>query len=479
MCGICVWASPGGEVDAAALGEAVELLRHRGPDSRNVYLWDQSRSLRYVTGTRGGPETRGFRVGLGHARLSIIDLSEQNNQPFLSEDGSKALAFNGEIYNYVELRRELRGRSFRTSGDTEVLLRLLEAEGLDAVTRLNGMWAFAMFDATRRQIVLSRDRYGKKPLFFHHDGERFLAASEYKALFRMLGTDRMVNPDYVYGFLLGKRWPVFEDMASMYEGVSQLPAGCSLVYDLDSHGLELVDNNRIDRYLRPDIAPESLAGAMAADLESAVSLRLRSDVPVGVMVSGGVDSTAVAALAAGSPESSNVSFYTIGVNDPDDLVYSRKVAEQLGVNLIEVDSELDHEEMDEVLAHLTRQFEVPINIGLVTLPGFLVCRRMARDGVRVALDGTGGDEVLGGYPGYFQLALENTMRAGRWGEAFRLKRMVDRREDLRTHSFLSGWMRFIRRTAFPNRRPPEKMITDSRAVLFARFARRAGEDRLR
>ncbi|MBU1612426.1 MAG: asparagine synthetase B, partial [Proteobacteria bacterium] len=114
--------------------------------------------MRYASGTRGGPETEGFRVGLGHARLSIIDLSAENDQPFLSDDGARSLVYNGEIYNYIELRQGFGDARFRTQGDTEVLLRLLEREGIEAVRRMNGMWAFAMFDANQRKIVLSRDR---------------------------------------------------------------------------------------------------------------------------------------------------------------------------------------------------------------------------------------------------------------------------------------------------------------------------------
>jgi asparagine synthase (glutamine-hydrolysing) len=461
------------------MGRAVDLMHHRGPDSRNVYLWSPGKSLLRSVDTCSGPETMGHHVGLGHARLSIIDLCRENDQPFLSNDGKRALVFNGEIYNYLELRQEFRDEPFRTRGDTEVLLRLLERDGIDVVRRLNGMWAFAMFDSERRRIILSRDRYGKKPLFFSHDERGFLAASEYKSLFHMLGTQRRVNPDFVYSFLMGKRWPVMTDMSSMYQGISILPAGCSLEYDLDSNSCRMVENNRINSFLQPELDPEELASSMAGDIASAVELRLRSDVPVGVMVSGGVDSTAVAAMVAESSESANVAFYTIDVNDPTDLHFSRRVAEDLGIDLIQVRSDLDNDELDEVLAYITKQFEVPINAGLVTLPGFLVCRQMASDGVRVALDGTGGDEVLGGYPGYFSLAMESCMRAQKIRKAYRLKRTVDKREDMRTHSFLSGWLRFFRRTAFPNRRPPEKMITDSRAELFARYAHHAGEERLR
>ncbi|MGE4553330.1 MAG: asparagine synthase-related protein, partial [Desulfovibrionaceae bacterium] len=157
--------------------------------------------------------------------------------------------------------------------------------------------------------------------------------------------------------------------------------------------------------------------------------------------------------------------------DPDDLRYSRLLADALGIRLVEVPARLDEAETWAAYRDILAHFEVPVYLGLVVLPGYLVCRRMAEDGVRVALDGTGGDEVLGGYPGYFQLALENSMRAGKVAQAFRLKRMVDQRASLRSHGFVSGWLRFLRRTAFPHRRPREAQITDSRAAFFARYAR--------
>lgn len=473
MCGICIWARPDGGVDGERLARAIELLRHRGPDSRNIMLWDGTDARRMPADAASGP--KGGVVGLAHSRLSIIDLTEENDQPFRSDDGNLWLTYNGEVYNYIELREEMDHGTFATSGDTEVLLRLLQKEGLDALKRLNGMWAFGLFDAKRRRIIVSRDRYGKKPLFFYKDDRQFAAASEYKALFEMLDIPRQVEPDYLHGFLLGKRWPVFDDMRSMYRGIGILPAGAALVYELDTHDIRIVRDNTIDRFADK---PFEGVEAFARDVESAVSLRLRSDVPVGVLVSGGVDSTAVSAMAAEASGGENLSFYTLKL-DNDDLHYSRRVAQCLGVRLVEVEGDLDPERMERGLARLTRQLEIPINAGLVTLPGYLVLKRMAEDGVRVALDGTGGDEVLGGYPGYYEMACENAMRAGMWGKAFELKRLLDQREDTRSRSFIGGWLRYFRRTAFPGRRPPEKMVTDSRAEFLARFARRAGLEGMR
>ncbi len=471
MCGICVWIHKRGKVDPRLLAVGTRQLQHRGPDSSNLCLWTPGDSFKTINlDCEPLPSQGAYAVGLGHSRLSIIDLTDAANQPMLSSDGRYALAYNGEVYNYIEVRRELEaaGVRFRTTSDTEVLLTAISQQGMSALRDMNGMWALAFFDKHSKKLTLSRDRYGKKPLFYYQDQDQFIAASELKALFTILGRKRQVNPEFVYGFLMGKRWPVFDDHRSMYRDVFQLPPGSSLEFDLETHGFDIHHDNQIDDFLDVGFDPLQLR----EDIDSAVNLRLRSDVPVGVLVSGGVDSTAIAACAVESSERDNISFYTIDTNDHEDIVYARKLAQALDIKLIEVNARLDPVETFSCYKDILTQFEVPVYLRLVVLPGYLVMRKMAQDGVRVALDGTGGDEVLGGYPGYFHTAMENAMREQRWGHAFRLKRLVDQRPSLRTHPGLSGWLRFIRRTAFPGRRPPEKLITDSRAEMFARHGKR-------
>ena len=484
MCGICVWIHRQGGVNPGRLAEAVGLLRHRGPDSAALRLWEPDGQTRDVDLSRepkpgGGGSSGGYRVGLGHSRLAILDLDPRSNQPMLSPDKKSALVYNGEIYDYIEVRRELEaaGETFATTSDTEVLLRSLLRDGPRAMRGMNGMWALALYESGHghglERLTLARDRYGKKPLFYYRDDTQFLAASEPKALFAMLGRRLPVDPDYLYGFLMGKRWPTFDDHRSMYRDVWQVPPGSSLVLDLASHRAEVRQDNAIEGFLDPDPDHGLDPARLPEELFSAVDLRLRSDVPVGVMVSGGVDSTAVAACAVRSSLADNVSFYTIDTNDDEDVAYARTLAQALGIRLIEVDARLTDQETLACYRDILAHFEVPVYLGLVVLPGYLVCRKMAEDGVRVALDGTGGDEVLGGYPGYFQLALENSMRARKWGYSFRLKRLVDQRPDLRSHGPVAGWLRWLRRTAMPGRRPREKQITDSRAELFGRHARLA------
>ena len=450
-------------------------MRHRGPDSRNLWLWSPDRTAALDVSGPEEPADGGFYVGLGHARLSIIDLTGAANQPMIDPGGAGALVFNGEIYDYIEQRRELQaaGECFETASDTEVLLRALLREGPAALHRMNGMWGLGLFEPGPGRLTLSRDRYGKKPLFYWHDAEQFIAASEMKAIFAILGGPREMEPSFAYGFLMGKRWPVFDDQRGLYRGVRQVPPGGTLTLDLARHEATVRRDNVLEDFLDLPLDLPGDPEQMEADIRSAVELRLRSDVPVGVLVSGGVDSSFIAACAVDSTLADNVSFYTIATNDAEDVRHSRRLAESLGIRLIEVESDLSHERMAACYLDVLRQFEMPVNFGLVVLPGYLIYERMAADGVRVALDGTGGDEVLGGYAPYFKLAMESCMRAGRVGDAFRLKRLVDTDPRQRTHSPLSGWLRFLRRAAFPGRRAPEPSIEDSRCDFLGRYARLA------
>lgn len=453
MCGICVWINRQGRGRSALLAQAIGRLRHRGPDNRNLFLW-RGKGHGTVLDAEGPLPEEGFFAGLAHTRLSIIDLADASNQPMLSGDGKRAIIFNGEVYNYLELRRELQaqGAEFRTAGDTEVLLNLLERRGADALRQVNGMWAFALLDLDARTLLLSRDRYGKKPLFYYADDENFIAASEFKAIFAILeafGKKRRVNPHYLTAFLAGKRYPTFGDGQTFYQDIRQVPHGCSLRLGLERFDLQLLEHNRIGDWLDQEADMEAM-GPLIAD---AVRLRLRSDVPVAVMVSGGVDSSTVAAHVAADPEARrNTAFYTFPTNDTD-VRYSRTLAEALGISLVEVPA-VREEEVGACLEELARQFEVPVNLDVIALPGYLTCRRMAADGIRVVLDGTGGDEVLGGYPNNYILALDNLRRERRFWRALGMKLLVDSWEKQPPAKRLSRWIQFFGRMVWPKAQWP-------------------------
>jgi asparagine synthase (glutamine-hydrolysing) len=260
----------GTPADRVVLERMTASMRHRGPDGEGIYA--------------AGP------VGLGFRRLSILDLSHAADQPMVSDDGQLILVFNGEIYNYIELRRELEalGHQFKSTGDTEVLLHSYRQWGRDCLARFNGMWAFVVYDHRRGVLFGSRDRFGVKPLYFHRTRNSVLLASEIKA-FLSSGICRSgPNWKIISSYLLEHR--LDEGSESFYEGIEQIPAGTA--FELDLRG-EL----KTWRYWslpQPSAEEISEPARQFADLfEDSVRLRMRSDVPVGVCLSGGLDSTAI------------------------------------------------------------------------------------------------------------------------------------------------------------------------------------------
>lgn len=451
-----MWLQPRGGVNAGLLAEAAALMHHRGPDAARMALWDtlSPGALPVVAETLSSPRGRSYSLGLAHTRLSILDLTRGSHQPMFSEDGRYALIFNGEIYNYLEKRAEMEamGERFRTSGDTEVLLRILIRQGADALADLNGMWAFCFLDLERRECLLARDRYGKKPLFYHNTGDAFLAASEPKAVFRLLGDPvRRLNPDFLRGFLALKWYPADDHAATAYRDLRAVPPGAVLRLSLDNMALSRAASFALKTFRdKPTDAKR-----VAEDIASAVTLRLRSDVPVGILVSGGVDSTAIAAQAA-KAGGADLRFYTALLRDRSgkpkrDLGYARLLAHALSIELREIDLPLDQAEAMADFRLLTRQIEAPINPGLITVPGYRIYRAMAAEGVKVALDGTGGDEVMGGYPQYLQHLSANAVNRGRLASALCAAHAASRFYDRTPVSVALRMARAAKNTLLPGR----------------------------
>jgi asparagine synthase (glutamine-hydrolysing) len=370
MCGICGIATTHGVADVETLRSMSDLLVHRGPDSAGEHV-------------DGG-------IALAARRLSILDL-EHGDQPIANEDGSCVVVQNGEIYNYPELRRELEraGHALRTRCDTEALVHLYEEHGVGFAERLRGMFAVAIWDASRRRLVLARDRYGIKPLYYRHAGDELRFASELRALPR-----GEIDLDAVEAFLAFNSIPA---PYSIFRDVRKLPAGHVLVWEDGAVTLE--------RYARPGpaIADEIRTGDEAelveelrARLRDSVRAHLLSDVPVGVLLSGGVDSAALAALAAQeTPEA--VHTFTIGFAERsfDERADARLVAERYGTEHHEL---LVRPEPELLLRALADTFDEPF-ADSSALPTYLVSQ-LAADQVKVALSGEGGDELFGGYYTY-------------------------------------------------------------------------------
>jgi asparagine synthase (glutamine-hydrolysing) len=370
VCGICGIATAHGAADVEALRAMSDLLVHRGPDSAGERV-------------DGG-------VALAARRLSIIDL-EHGDQPIANEDGSCVVVQNGEIYNYPELRRELEraGHELRTHCDTEALVHLYEEHGPGFAERLRGMFAAAIWDARRRRLVLARDRYGIKPLYYRHVGGELRFASELRALPR-----GEIDLDALEAFLAFNSIPA---PYSIFRDVRKLPAGHVLVWEDGEVSLE--------RYARPGPAAEDelrtgdeaeLVEELRARLRDSVRAHLLSDVPVGVLLSGGVDSAVLAALAAQeTPEP--VHTFTIGFAERsfDERDDARLVAERYGTAHHEL---LVRPEPELLLRALAEAFDEPF-ADSSALPTYLVSQ-LAAEHVKVALSGEGGDELFGGYYTY-------------------------------------------------------------------------------
>jgi asparagine synthase (glutamine-hydrolysing) len=383
MCGICgVISQSGAAVDRALLERMNETLVHRGPDSGGVFV-------------DGG-------AGIAARRLAIIDL-ETGDQPLTNEDGSVAVVQNGEIYNYRELRAELerKGHRFRTQGDTEVLAHLYEERGPRFAGDLRGMFAVAIVDLKRRRIVLARDRFGIKPLYYRLHGGTLSFASELKALLPQPGVSREVDPLALECFLAYSFVPA---PLSIFREVRKLEPGSTFCWDIDGGG-----EPQIERYARPrpvdasDVRRESeeeLAEELRERLRDSVRAHMIADVPVGVLLSGGVDSCTLAALA--SEVNGRVSTFTIGYDEPgfDERSLARLVSERY---------DTDHHELVlrpdavELLPAVSAAFDEPF-ADSSAIPAFLVSS-LARQHVKVALSGEGGDELFGGYNYYAGHAL--------------------------------------------------------------------------
>ncbi|MBM4048536.1 MAG: asparagine synthase (glutamine-hydrolyzing), partial [Planctomycetes bacterium] len=311
MCGICGAVADGQKltVDRGLLDAMTSVLRHRGPDDVGRWLGELGR----------------VRVGLGHTRLSIIDLGG-GHQPMPNEDESLWIVFNGEIYNFLELRPglERKGHVFKTRSDTEVILHLYEDKGVDCLADLRGMFAFALWDQRRGRLFLARDRLGVKPLCFHHRPGVFLFASELKALLQVPGFPRSVNREAIHHYLTYQYVPY---PLTIFREAEKLPPAHYLLYENDT--VQVRRYWEVDPTARPDMTEAEWCERLRQELAEATKLRLIADVPLGAFLSGGMDSSITVGLmsqAAREP----VKTFSIGFEEKryDELDYARLVAKR-------------------------------------------------------------------------------------------------------------------------------------------------------
>lgn len=375
MCGIAgMVASQGASAEPDQLSAMLSVLAHRGPDGRGIYT--------------------GGEAGLAHVRLSIIDL-EGGRQPMSTPDGRFWITFNGEIFNYLELREELcrRGHQFVTRSDTEVILHLYQEKGEECVNDLNGQWAFAIWDALLHKLFLSRDRLGVRPLFYTQTNRGFRFASEIKAL--------RACPDIPFELDLQSLDQIFTYWVTLpprtaFRGIRQLPPGHSLAFE--------EGRVRLWEYWKLEYAPEcdrtaereqQLAEELLALLEDATRIRLRADVPVGAYLSGGLDSTFITALTR-SYVGDRLRTFSIRFDDEefDESCYQREASSFLGTR--HTDIRCSRDDIARVFPLVVWHAEQPI-VRTAPAPMFLLSQLVRRSGFKVVLTGEGADETLGGY----------------------------------------------------------------------------------
>jgi len=410
MCGIV---GAVGKCDGARFAAALESIRHRGPDAEGMLFFDPVGENSTRNPDRDSPADG---VWLGHRRLSVIDLSAEANQPMEHEEF--VLVFNGEIYNYREIRADLQkeGCSFATDSDSEVLLKAYARWGEECVGRFNGMWAFAILDRKRKRCFLSRDRMGVKPLYYARRDGNFFFASEIKALLALgippVARREMLLQYLIYGAQESGGETTFRD-------VYRLPAGTNAVLDLEEMALEtaVYFDLRSEVTESEDLSEEEALELVREDVARSIDLRLRSDVPIGMALSGGVDSNIVVhSVHPRAPEiGSFSSVYTEDetINETGNI---DRTVRELGIesHLTTVGKEDIGRFLETIVWHQDEPFDT-----LGILAQNRVYALMREHGVKVSLDGQGDDEIFAGYPTYVPVWLkENLLNFSRYAEWF-------------------------------------------------------------
>lgn len=392
MCGICGWYSRR-NADEKCLKEMTDSMLHRGPDDSGEKIlttWD------------------GWSIGLGHRRLSIHDLSSAGHQPMSYLNDRVTVVFNGEIYNYLELKKELTDYSFRSSSDTEVLLAAYVHWGVSFVNHLNGMFAIALFDSESEKLILARDRIGKKPLYYWISAMGTLVfASELKPLMKYPGFHPEINRDVLSRFLFQQ---YINAPDSIFEGVSKLEPGGYLVYrkgKLEKESYWDISKRYREMREKPIHDYREAKEGLKKRLRKSVSERLFSDVPVGCFLSGGYDSSLVSAIAQETLGDVPLKTFSIGVADGsfDEAVFAKKIAAFLGTEHTEY--YCSESDMLRLLPEVSKYFDEPF-ADSSQIPTMLVSK-LAKKEVSVVLSGDGGDELFCGYNIYSDIRLEQLL----------------------------------------------------------------------
>jgi len=424
MCGIFGCFDRDGDVHRNILRRATAIVSHRGPDGWGYLLADPGSGTANFCkdpGEFSAPAT----ISFGHRRLSIIDLSEAAGQPMGTPEGDLWITYNGEIYNYIELRKELAGKGhvFRTASDTEVILHAYREWGEECLSRFNGMWAFGLLDLRRKRLFCARDRMGVKPFYYHINGKRFLFGSEIKQFFVDASIPMEPHKGVAYDYLV--HGVLDHSDLTFFRDIKQLRGGFFLIIDLTKES----PDPAIRRYwgVDPGARIDGLTDAQYADrfrelLEDSVRLRLRSDVPVGSCLSGGLDSSSIVCIAnrllreEGGVGKQNTFSSCFEDRRFDERTFIDAVVAATGVRshcVFPQEGDV-FRELSSLLWHQDEPF------GSTSIYAQWCVFRLAKEtGVKVMLDGQGADELLGGYHGFFDPYMAGLLARGRFASAFR------------------------------------------------------------
>lgn len=382
MCGICgIFDRSGNLIDKVSIERMTMVLGHRGPDG-DGYLWDGE-------------------IGLGHRRLSIIDIAG-GAQPIGNEDGGVQVIFNGEIYNFVELRKELQdaGHEFKSRSDTEVIVHAYEQWGSDCVNRFNGMFAFALWDKHKRKLLLARDHLGIKPLYYTLIGNRLAFASEIKALFQVPGCPREIDIDSLADLFTFRYVP---SPKTLFRGIFKLPPGYLLRASKNEFEIQRFWS-RVPRLIK-NCREEELIEEYQVLLQDAVRLQLRSDVPLGLFLSSGIDSGVLLAIMS-EYSARPVQAFTIGFEEgakTNEVEDARETAHRFGANHYSL--MLSYKDYASYFERYMSDLEEPV--ADEPAPAFYFLAKLTRERVKVALTGQGADEPWAGYDRYLGVKLSS------------------------------------------------------------------------
>ena len=410
MCGILFYYS-NNKIPYQLFKEALDLQSHRGPDNTGIFINTLENNeqknffieeLNQLIKKKNKIDSNLF---IGHKRLSVFDLTSRSNQPFV-KNNKDFFIYNGEFYNYKSY-----ASNENINSDALTLYDCINKYGINFYNEVNGMWASVHSDFKNKRVFLSRDRYGKKPLYYYLKNKTFIASSEIKSIFHILKIKRKIEIKNLAYFFSYKVSPFFTTGETFYSEIKSILPGTVSLFNIEDGTIEnILKVKHIDQSFKKSfyLDENKVKNQFKVDIKDSVDLRLKTDRKAALLISGGVDSSFIASQVDRT-DMPNLNFYNIfnadNSSNDDDLFFSRKVSDYLGIKLKEIPLSYNFNKFDQIFDKLTRQQEVPVNFSATAIPTFYVSEQMKQDNIHVALDGVGGDEIMGGFPVFTSLAI--------------------------------------------------------------------------